>query len=167
MVEGGGGGGRPVEVFVMPFEKQKGGVSGRWSRWCPVRCQSINGSQLATVATSSTSVAPVGLAGPVALIAPTVRQVETSAHFNQGLTLQYQFHKLHLSVSNGREFCVIRTRATFTKFAKIHSLIFFACYRSPFRWDGLRTLNKTRPLRSAFAGRLKWMLCRCPVFCHP
>jgi len=40
------------------------------------------------------------------MIAPTARQVETSAHFIQGLTLQYQFHKLHLSVSNGREFCV-------------------------------------------------------------
>jgi len=41
----------------MPLDAARCQKRGRvwWSRWCPVRCQSINGSQLAIVATSSTT----------------------------------------------------------------------------------------------------------------
>jgi len=153
----------------MPLDAARCQKRGRvwWSRWCPVRCQSINGSQLAIVATSSTTGGTSGFGSGFGYGYDS-SDCSTSGNFRA-------FHsRAHAPVSISQVALISFERPRVLRYLPALVLFFLTNLQKPIPFGFLypsktkkKRLQKTRPFRSAFAGRLNWMLCSCPAFCAP
>jgi len=154
----------------MPLDAARCQKRGRvwWSRWCPVRCQSINGSQLAIVATSSTTGGTSGFGSGFGYGYDS-SDCSTSGNFRA-------FHsRAHAPVSISQVALISFERPRVLRYLPALVLFFLPNLQKPIPFGFLypskthkkKRLQKTRPFRSAFAGRLNWMLCSCPAFCAP